>query len=123
MDHVVGIELDALEDEVVQYVEGKERREQEDARVGVLAEAFVVVGSPRQGVERQHRAADDVEIHLHVEALVEERQFLDTPEPQRQDRISYLALRLAEHRQERKDGGNDRSARHRMNRGPVEPLP
>ena len=84
VDQIVGIELDALEDEVVHDVEGEKRRIQEDARVGVFAKEFIVVHGPGQGVERQHRPPDDIEIHLDVEAVVEELQLLGPPEPQRQ---------------------------------------
>ena len=122
MDQIVGIELDALKDEVVQYVEREERRIQENARIGVVAKDLVVVRGPGQGVERQHRPTNDVEPHLYVEAVGEERQFPCPPGPQRRDGILLLALRLAEHRQDCKDSGEDRTAGHLIDRGPVEPL-
>ena len=122
MDQIVGIKLDALKDKVVQYVECKERRIQENAWIGVLAKEFVVVRGPGQGVQCQHRPADDIEIHLYVEAVVEERQLLGPPIPQRQERIFYLALRLAEHRYDCKDGGEDCSTGHSIDRRPVEPV-
>ena len=66
MDHIVGIEMDALEDKVVQYVECEERRKQENARIGVFAEKPVVVCGPLQSVERQHRPTDDIEGHFGI---------------------------------------------------------
>ncbi len=123
MDQIVGIELDALKDEVVQDVEGEEGRVEEDAEIGVVAKAVVVVHGPGEGVERQHRPPDDIEIHLDVDAVVEERQLLGPPCPQRQVRMLDRAWRLAEHRHEGKDRGEDRAAGHRIDRGPVEPIP
>ena len=122
MDQIVGVKLDALKDEVVQYVECEERGIQENAWIGVFAEEFVVVHGPGQGVERKHRPTDGIEIHLYVEAVVEERQLLSPPNPQIHDGILYLPLRLAVHRYDGKESGEDRSASHSIDRGPVEPI-
>ncbi|WP_423926955.1 hypothetical protein [Candidatus Palauibacter sp.] len=103
MDHVIGVELDALEDEVVQDVEREESRIQEDPRVGGCAEKPVVVRGSGEGVQRQHRPADDVQVHLHVEAPVEERQLQGAPFPQRGEPILDLALRPPEYRQDGED--------------------
>ena len=85
--------------------------------------SLVVVDGPGQGVERQHRPADDVEPHLHVEAAVEELELLRPSEPPRQEAALDLAFRLAEHRQDREDDGQDRSAGDGIERGAVEPVP
>ena len=122
MDQIVGIELDALKNKVVQYVECEERRIQENAWIGVLAKEFVVVRGPGQGVQRQHRPTYDIEIHLYIEAVVEERQLLDPPIPQREERVLYLALRLAEDRYDCKDGGEDSSTGHSIDRRSIEPV-
>ena len=45
MDQVEGVQLGTLEDEVVEHIECEERRVQEHARIGVFAEALVVVNS------------------------------------------------------------------------------
>ena len=73
VDQVIGVELNPLEDEVVENVECEESRVQEDAGIGVFAETFVVPRGSGQGIDRKHRAADDVEVHLDVEAVAEER--------------------------------------------------
>ena len=90
VDQVVGVELDALEDEVVEHVEREERRIEENAGVRVRAEALVVVRGAREGVQREHRPADDVEVHLHVEAVAEERHLPRPPVPERKQRILLL---------------------------------
>ena len=64
----------------------------------------------------------EVAVSKEMPAGLEERQFLDTPKPEGCDRILHLALRLAEHRYECKDSGEDRAAGHSIDRGPVEPV-
>ena len=123
MDHVVGVELDALEDEVVEDVEGEEPGIQEHAGVRVRAEQPVVVRGSGEGVERQHRPADDVQEHLHVEAVLEERQLQHAPFPQGGERTLHLAARPREHGEDGEDEAQDRPAGHLVDRGPVEPVP
>ena len=53
-------------------------------------EVLVVVCGPGQGVERQHHPADDVKVHLYVEAVVEERELLGPPGPQRRGGILWV---------------------------------
>ena len=123
MDHVVRVELDALEDEVVEDVEGEESGVQEDARVRVRAEQSVVVRGAGEGVQRQHRPADDVQEHLHVEVLVEEGQLQHAPLPQRGERTLDLAARPREHGEEGEDETEGGAAGHLVDGRPVEPVP
>ena len=60
MDQIVGVKMDPLKDEVVQYEEGREGCVKEDANLGVFAKEFVVVHGSGQGVERQRRPTDDI---------------------------------------------------------------
>ena len=55
-------------------------------------------------------------------SFVEERNLLCPPIPPRQERVLYLALRLAEHRNQGEGYAEDRSAGHGVNRGSVEPV-
>ena len=81
-----------------------------------------MVGGPGQGVERQHRAADDVEVHLHVEAFVEELNLQGAPEPECGERVLHLSRRLAEHRRDGQDQAQERSAGEGIDGGTVEPI-
>ena len=122
VEQVVGIELDALEEEVVRDVERHERRKEKNARVGVRAKATVVIRGGGERVERQHRPTDDVEVHLYVEAVVEIRQLPRPPQPEGRDGTLYLAARLAEHRDDCQHERNRSAAGHRVGRRPVEPV-
>ena len=91
MDNIVRVELDALEDEVVHDIVRHERRKEKDARVEVGAKPLVVVRGAGEGVEREHRAADHVEVHLEVNAVLEERHLLGPPQPKCRQGILHFA--------------------------------
>ena len=112
VDEVVGVELDALEDEVVEDVEGEEGGVKVDARIGVVAEAFVMVGGAGEGVEREHSPANDVEVHLDVEAVIEEGELPGAAGPQSGDGVPVLALRLSEYRDDGENGREDGASGH-----------
>ncbi len=122
MDQVVGVELDSLKDHVIEYVEREECRVEKNAGVGIIAEELVVVGRAGKGVEHEHRPADHVEVHLHVEAFVEEGQLESASFPQGQERVLDLALRLTEDCKQRKKQAEHRPAGHRVNCRAVEPV-
>ena len=115
VDDVERVELHSLEDEVVEDVEGEERCEEVRARIGVV-DVVVVPDRAGEGVERQHRAADDVEVHLEIDAVVEELHLLGAAEPARQEFVLDVAFGLAEHGDQRHDHGQHRSAGYGVQR-------
>ena len=83
-----------------------------NAGIGVVAEALVVVGGAGEGVEREHSPANDIEVHLDVEAVVEEREFPGAAGPQGGDGVPVLALGLTEYRDDGENGGEDGASGH-----------
>ena len=81
-----------------------------------------MVHGPGKGVERKHRPADHVHVHLHIDAFPEERNLLGPAEPPCQEPVLHLAFRLAKHGDQGEDDGENRSAGHGIDRGPVEPV-
>ena len=107
IDQVVGVELDTLEDEVVKDVEREECCIEEDARVEIAPKLVVVPRRAGHGIERQHGAANDVEIHLDIDAFPKQRNLLRSPLPQREQRILDVSLWLGVDRRDGHDQGED----------------
>gem|GEM_PF-7130114 len=122
MDQVVGVELHPLKHEIVEHIEREKPGIQVDTGIGVVTELPIVPHRTRQAVQREHRPAHNIEIHLHVEPPFEELDLLSPPEPPRQEPVLDLALRIAEHPDRGHDDRQDRPTRDRIHRRPVEPV-